>query len=316
MMKNEKLHIVVSLALGVLLLMLSGCTQEYSEIPESTNSHPTKSELIQRLVAYNDSIKESIPHSRVSLDEGIDIVEADFNGAIEGAQWANRKLFFLSNRPKLWAMVVCGIINGAYSSYKKYDTIKNGTVQAQDLDVSIARDKVLMGYGSNQNQELATSLENTDVENLSIAQIDSCAIYVAETHNIILRDYNAYDANLAESVMASLPESEQSIITHPDFIATQINSGNGIFTVLNSGDKIAVIMNHFVRGFKMSTITDNYLKNYVRRYRNEINQSNELTNEEKLQLNMGFRVMENSYFYWRSYQEAEEFDPSLMSLRH
>lgn len=295
--------------------MFTACTQDTPDNPNRVTKKEFNSELINRLSNYNDSIQNAInPSRRINWGNVIKIAKADACGALDGAVKGITIGSIIPGIGSTEGAIIGGTVIGTLSSLEAYHNLQNGTA-TQNLSLldNSNRDKVLTGYNQ---QQLSPTYLDTEISLLTTVQIDSCAYYVASTHNSILKNYNTYSSSQIETSLSELTADEDALINHTDFIATQTNCVSGIFTTVNSTDMIGVIMSKFVKFFPFSTHSETALKSFVQRYQNEVNQSNELTNQEKLSLNIGFKVMEQSFFFWQSYQEIDhvteqEFNGSI-----
>lgn len=290
------------LFLYFICMMLVSCNKDdaFCGIKPQPNGSP----LLFELATFNDSLLQNLPQSRVTgrtIIDRMSVVVSDVIGAYEcGTVGAKIGAFF--GHPHVGA-TICGLVGGAYSSYKCYDILRTSrsleSPVYQPLQVAAAYAPAL-----GNSMIVQDNLPKRITVNYSIPNTES--VEFGAKHNVIVYNLQKKRFALDSEVKRLLTNEEFEILSSEDFISEYdriVNYlsdciVNGVVPTSTNNDVPSLLMNLF------ASIMDTYSDKaedtefIINKYIEAVKKTPELSNEEKDNIYNSLSVAASSYEFW------------------
>lgn len=313
-LKNNLIKVYFTVSLIITLLGSVACSNENVETHQNENVK-NMSQTIQDLVDFNASLAT---RGEVSADikAQLSIIVSDAAGAFEGARLGINAAKQISGGSRSAGISAGGAVIGSAASHDKYisESSHIGNVTLTDADTESINDETSNTNESNLSNQLdivyfeaayAYSINNIVESDYSLgrtyASMSTECIRVGILHNKILQFLSMIDKGInPASYYNLLTQDEKDILTSEYFIEgrNKIRNSYG-FPFHDIKTEADVIMDLLKNAILDSGKDSNAIYLITSQYVQLINQSKELSNDERSALMAGIAVMIYSYDYWK-----------------
>ncbi|MCC8036676.1 MAG: hypothetical protein LIP02_00845 [Bacteroidales bacterium] len=280
-------------------MFLGACSQNDDVMQPKTSENYQASELVQRLQNFNDSLLSNRPESRLSwADIGrICFVAAhDAYGAYKLGKIGAQVGSFVGPEGTIVGAAVGGVIGGVGASYGAYSGTRSGYNFPSPQTVVAAYVTVL-------EDSLVYSNYYPSKFSLVLPSGKSTLQDIGAAHNLVL-------SNLMDNVLSNTPANnvltslEYSILFSHDYISEYYEilndlESNGFSAGLSSNDPIDdQVFNLYLNALTSYPTQVSDIELISNQYVNLVDQSDELTTNEKDIIYRGICVAVSSYEFW------------------
>lgn len=297
---RKKVTIIASLILvAAIAAIVTACNQK-----EEDSQLVDQSGILYELDRYNNDLVCS-DATRAKQSEAMEIAEYDAKWAFKGGKIGRTIGSLFGGKGKLIGTISGGVIFGGIASYIRYEEsserTEHTTFSMTDIKAIPSLDSFEASYVVSK-ELISPGDYSMGVE----AGLDSCAINVGLQHNKVLDVVDGIDEEGdAQSWIARLDDLEKQIMSHKDFRqgydSVMNDTDNTIGNSKNTADKIMKLFMEAVS--KCNGKKD--IISVVSYYSHTVDLTNELSEDDKSNLYMGFSVMLYSYDYWTQKLESE-----------
>lgn len=306
-------------ALATILITSCNKTPDLEIDPVPTNE---TSQIVAELTAFNDSLMLTIPTTKASTGEIMWIVANDLYGAYKGGKVGFKvgsKVGTALGNPiagGAFGAFIGGVSYGAYKSWKASpSSTSSNTVDFSQVDYPVIADaysKYCLGestaieliYMESEQVQSQVVVSPTVIEKVDL---NDNALQVGQQHNVMLAGLQGkliMADNAITKVGVTRPnlqvyELEERILYSEDmetaFDELYLNNGTFESDETELPDVIMDMYTDLISNYASECMDIVFV---INKYSECINNSNELTDDEKESLNMGLATSLYSYNYW------------------
>ena len=306
-MKNLLFYLVFACTA---LFGLSSCSSQQENDPISSESA-----LLTELSRFNQSLLKSIPETRLSKREFLEIATADVTGAFTGGEAGSsvgRKIGFFLGNPitgSVFGAAVGALAFGTYSSWLASPDEPNDDSQyeAEDVDFETIINIYDEYVGLAETNEIAFESEEVEEavmldEDLEEAvELEEEEMEVGMMHNILLA---GLEGDLVEVETSFITRSSLDNDQQLEYNILHSSEMENVFNELCQNQAHfdnslpSSVMNLFSSIFQVFPENGNDVVYLINTYHRMVEQSNELSQDEKQWIYMGLAVSLYSFNYW------------------
>lgn len=299
MKKLSRFLTVVAIVFATSLIVTS-CDNHAELAMNSQDSVEYNSNTAKTLKDYNDSLNFISGTRGKKQDKWIEVAVEDAKGAAAGITIGGFVGRFLGPHACIISAVACGVVLGGASSYVACNSYEHslGIRKMPVLTQNASYDIFCAAYAQSKND-----IDVSDYRINLLHNMDSCSVSIGILHNKVLDVVNNVDQDSYQiRYNLNLSDEEKQILASTEFIKEfneLMNSGKVNLDLLTVETK--EILTLFSEAVSKNVSSNEDLSSIIGYYSVVVNNSNDLTLDDKKCLCGAFSVMNYSYEYWSEF---------------